>query len=57
MSAICAMSNIEQFLAQLSATMNEMGPNTVAIMISAGSLIAALVVYLVYSSFKGSKVG
>ena len=34
-----------------------MGPNTVLIMISAESLIAALVAYLVYSSFKGSKVG
>jgi len=29
-----------------------MGPNTVFIMIGAGGLIAALVTYLLYSSFK-----
>jgi threonine dehydratase len=29
-----------------------MGPNTVFIMIGVGGLIAALVVYLLYSSFK-----
>jgi hypothetical protein len=29
-----------------------MGPNTVFIMIGAGGLIAALVAYLLYSSFK-----
>jgi hypothetical protein len=29
-----------------------MGPNTLSIMMGAGSLVAALVAYLVYSSFK-----
>jgi len=33
-----------------------MGPNTVYIMIGAGSLIACLIAYLVYSSFKGPKI-
>jgi hypothetical protein len=31
---------------------NEMGPNTLSIMMGAGGLVAALVAYLVYSSFK-----
>jgi hypothetical protein len=31
---------------------NEMGPNTLSIMMGAGGLIAALVAYLLYSSFK-----
>jgi hypothetical protein len=31
---------------------NEMGPNTLSIMMGAGGLVAALVAYLLYSSFK-----
>jgi hypothetical protein len=31
---------------------NEMGPNTLSIMMGAGGLVATLVAYLVYSSFK-----
>jgi hypothetical protein len=60
-SNFAALSNFVQTIAQLSASSaehrktekeNEMGPHTLYIIYAAGAIVASLVAYLVYSSFK-----